>query len=266
MLFFFVVMMLLDVLFSLHHQAFCSGNDIIQPPIHLHVTQTQKSYAGNLHNQHNANLDVRCTNETSQALSAERTGSTFYDSMVVIMHLLKEYTQAVTTRTQVTSQSILQWIASHKLITASTLAAGLYCTIGLLILSDQHYLRNPHRWSNWLAPLSYEQIYEIPPYTLQHDLIVAIQCRYADKNNPSNFLLPLMKFMNDITREQERVDRYLFYSRLLKKTPFLRILPLQQDLIDQAENMSRFVCFLYNNFLTWLATYNMTQAQVPFTR
>jgi hypothetical protein len=147
----------------------------------------------------------------------------------------------------------------YKLLMASL--AATYAAMYYQLLKDKHFIYKKDTWAAWKQNLSFDQLCELPSQELEKTLLHEIQIRYLDSQNPTNFISPLVSFVNSAQEEQHRIKRYLTYADWLKKFYLSKFFPLDQQTYLLAQDRLNRLAFVKHIFSSWAASFNMSQAQ-----
>lgn len=202
---------------QLHHAMHIEGADIV----------TQNFYAPSsvLHNTNN--------------------GASAYDSEQEYLKNAKVYLRDVTA-------IISQYCKSNKYYLAALGIASSYGYLYYKVHTIKSYISNPHTWSTWMQDVSFEKLLSIPQDKLTHDLIAAIQARYASPQNPTDSLAPLIEFSKDIEKEKQLITTYHTYISWSTQFSLQKIIPFSNTLLSQITERKQRIIYISTLFQTWL--------------
>jgi hypothetical protein len=123
----------------------------------------------------------------------------------------------------------------------------------------QNFLIHESQWSYWKGHLSLEKLFEIPQSHLSEELIKEVQRQYTAEANPTDFLTPLMTFMDMAEKEKAALEQYNTICSYLEKLHILRFFKHDQELYEQSKEKLQKLAYLKNIFLSWLADYKISQ-------
>ncbi len=135
---------------------------------------------------------------------------------------------------------------------------GSYITLCSFLFYQNYYFNHTDLWGTWKGDLSFAQLCEIPQQKLSSELLHEIQKRYINKNNPTDFLSPLVEFMNTIEYETKQIERYIFLTNWLKRLRLVIIVPTNEKKMQKTQQLLERVHFVKHIFLSWAADYKLT--------
>lgn len=157
----------------------------------------------------------------------------------------------------ITSFKALLWAHKFKLI--MLILVGTYSSIALTIVRMNHIIDQADAWSCWKQHLSYEELCTIPNKQLEEDLLFTVQHQYMNQKNPTDSITPFVRFVSAIEYEVAILNRYIWLGSWLKRLHIMRLFPMSDDRIKQAEQKLQRLHFVKHIFLSWAATYNIGQ-------
>lgn len=149
------------------------------------------------------------------------------------------------------------WISAHKLQTAGITALTLYGTLCYCMINANSYLNNPTLWSSWKFTMPMTELLEIPQKELSHELLLEIQRRYTPQNNPTDFIVPLATFIEEINKEIAMINHYGTIFSWLKKCHLTAILPVSKANLDSINDRLERATYYKNVFLSWAVEYKL---------
>jgi len=149
----------------------------------------------------------------------------------------------------------LLWNYRYKIAIGTLISA--YSTISILLLTDYHYLKDAHRWSQWKSDCTFEHLCSIPQTELAQELIRAIGEHHYNKKNPADASHPLITFIATIETEIKICKRYLAITKALQFLHLIPIFPCNSAKINQTRAFLERCLFIKHIFLSWLAERNL---------
>lgn len=140
-------------------------------------------------------------------------------------------------------------------IVGGSLLIGYIIMWGILI-KDNFYLNQADLWSRWKYDQSLTSLCALNQATLKKELIIAIQQRYLDSQNPTNNLKPLTHFIDAIEEEKKHLETYRKRAAWLKTCCLAKILPINDNKIALVQMLIERLQFVNNLFVTWASEYN----------
>lgn len=149
-------------------------------------------------------------------------------------------------------------------ISFSTLFS-LYAITCFLVIRGNQYLDAEHTWAAFKAELSFTDLIQIPHQELAQELLKEIQRRYTKAQNLTDFITPLIAFMNDIDKEIKKTKNYIWLYTWLQRLRIAPILPFNIKRYSQAPIKLQRLLHLKNIFLTWAAEFKIGNNTVRST-
>ena len=139
----------------------------------------------------------------------------------------------------------------------ASLIIGSYVFSCHLIVKANKYLENPETWASWRQDIPHELLVTVPQQELAKDLILEVQRRYSNPQNPTDFLTPLITFVHTIDDEITMIKRLNFAYTWIKKLHIAYILPINEKLFCKVEEKLKKLIYLKQIFLAWAAEYKI---------
>ena len=228
-------LILLIVIFSTHSQLICSDKSSGYPPIKINFNPTFVV--------------------TSESLSRGEVATTTQKksfkplSFQLISDLLD--------KGKSNSSSILSSLSSFgkiKLILCS-IGAG-YIVLWYKTRSAASAIKNQNSWSQWKNELSFEKLLAMRQDDLGHEIAMAAQRKYLNFKNPTDHITPMVKFCKDVDNEIKKIGRYMTMSKWLKRFYIHKILPVNFNNTQEAQDKINRLTYLKNTFISWNAERN----------
>ena len=144
----------------------------------------------------------------------------------------------------------------------TTLITYIYLCAKLIL--DNHYINRSDLWAHWKQDHSLTQLCTLSPDALRKELIMTIQQRYLNTDNPTDSITPMTHFLHNIKQEEKRLKSYCRYGTWLTSTWLRKIFPINQNKINNAQNLIERLAFVHHLFLSWATERNWLQTQSPF--
>lgn len=152
------------------------------------------------------------------------------------------------------------WRKNSYKITFTTIA-GLYSALYYELLKLERYIQSSDRWCNWKTEADTTTLLGYKQQDLASMLLLEIQHRYTDNDNPTEFVRPLIDFMSSITREIEKIKLYKDCMQFLKRWRIEKLLWLDRTLPDKSIDLLQRVTYLKSTFLSWAAEYKINHGR-----
>jgi hypothetical protein len=155
------------------------------------------------------------------------------------------------------SEGVYGWCCDNKKKTVLLATIAVYSAVIVQLIRYNHIMHRPGAWSSWNSHMSLESLFAIPQKELSDELLREIQRRYMNAHNPTDFLTPLMRFVDDVDYElatlgslqnmQEWIAflhiNWLFPERILRQT--------------ERENRAIRLAYIKTLFMNWIADYKI---------
>ncbi len=153
---------------------------------------------------------------------------------------------------------IHHYLWKYRYIIAGNTLLGSYATTSIMLISDYYFMHDTQRWANWKHNLTFEELCAQPNQQLTKELILTINERHCNNQNPTDINHPLIAFINDINNEIYRINRYITIASFQKTMYLIKFFPTNETKIKNAEKLLTRTHFIRHLFLSWLTEYNMT--------
>lgn len=179
--------------------------------------------------------------------------------------LLSDYYNRFASKAAEQTQAVGNWIANNKIksffigITVGTLSIQAY----LLYLENK--LKDPNCWSLWDRSKSLAELYSLSQADMSEKILKDIQRTYTTIKNPTDFVTPLIIFLEDTQFEERYLRHYKLIIEKSRKIYLNKILMYDDALLRSVDERLERLKFIKITFLTWLATYkiNFTAKDIP---
>jgi hypothetical protein len=160
--------------------------------------------------------------------------------------------------------SIKEWrsrtsslIYDKRYLIGTAVIAGCYIYACHYLVSANKYLEQTDTWSSWRLDTSVDLLITIPQNELAKELVLEIQRRYSSTQNPTDFISPLITFIQTIDTEINTLKRYMQIYQWATKLCLHNLLPFNQKLFNNLGEKYRRNIYLKNIFLSWAADYKV---------
>jgi len=205
------------------------------------------------------NIKIEVRNQFSPTSTNYLSNSTMQRVVVQSIHYINQGIPKVTSfvkETFLQSTSFAQKYQDEILIGTGI---GLYSLIFFGLIKGDSYLNQKNLWSCWPHNIDFQKLIQTPPDEIQKQLLIEIQIRYMKIDSPTDFVTPLVKFMNDIEKEKKNL---IFYQKLyetLSKFYLSWIFPMNKTMFLTIKEKLERLSFIRDIFLKWAAHYKINQ-------
>jgi hypothetical protein len=154
------------------------------------------------------------------------------------------------------SQTRLFLYQKRYFIGASLLLSSYIYACHLIVKANK-YLENMDTWASWRQDIPHELLVTIPQQELAKDLLLEVQRKYSNPQNPTDFLSPLITFIHAIDDEILMMQRITTAYTWTKKLHLDYILPINEKLFCKTEEKLKKLSYLKQVFLAWAAEYKV---------
>lgn len=227
------------------------------------------SYFNSLHAIENDKNKIELTqnlNRQSQPINIVNLSisATELKQMLSTLHQV----ETLQTSSYKTSQETLQnlgttfsdYINKYKYWLPITIVTCAYCSLFYKITYAHTILNSKNSWSNWKSNLTFDKLLSTTQKDLALELITEIQKKYMDTQNPTNFITPMVNFINDINAEMQELEKYVKIINLIKTVKLQSIYPIISDQkLSQAKEKINKLVYIKNIFSEWSVEFKQQQ-------
>ncbi len=112
-------------------------------------------------------------------------------------------------------------------------------------------------WSVWHQELTMQELLACDLEKLTQELLIAIQMRYSNENNPTDFILPLVEFSAAIQKELDTLNFYECIYRQCKKYYLIKIVLIRTQPLEQLPEYIERTTYIQTLFKNWAAHHNL---------
>lgn len=149
------------------------------------------------------------------------------------------------------------FLHTNRFFLCTSFIAGTYIYAYHYITQANKYLDMANLWSSWRSDTPLEYLITIPQQELAKELILEVQRRYSNPQNPTDFITPLITFIQAIENELKIIRKY---NRLYHCTTILHVqkmLPFNQKQFKSLNEKYRKLIHIKNIFLSWATEYKI---------
>jgi len=202
-------------------------------------------------------VNIYNNNQMRSKNSAENKNEVIQSTQILfsIVPLLRDYAKSFDP--QQYKLSAYQWLKKNKY----KIIPAWYLTIWVILLSSHYYFNQTNSWSSWQSATPFTELYTRPQQLLKQELIFEIQKRYINQQNPTDFISPLVTFMNRINREEKYLNCYTTILNGINRLYLARLFLISEKKIKKVELRKQRLTFVRQLFLSWAAEYNINQEE-----
>jgi hypothetical protein len=149
------------------------------------------------------------------------------------------------------------FLFNQRYLVAASLLFGGYVYTCSYIMKANKYLERTDTWIGWRADMPFDILVTIPQNELAKDLILEIQRRYSNIQNPTDFISPLIIFIQNIYAEINTIKQYISIYEVMTKLHIQKLLPIDQKHFGTLNEKYKKLLYLKNIFLSWAAEYKI---------
>lgn len=139
----------------------------------------------------------------------------------------------------------------------SSIMLGSYALTCNYFIKANKYLERTDTWSSWRPDTPVDILITIPQAELARELILEIQRRYSNSQNPTDFISPLITFIQVIEAEIIMIKHYAEVYRWITKLHIQPVLFINQKQFNALGEKYKKLIYLKNIFLSWAAEYKI---------
>ena len=154
-------------------------------------------------------------------------------------------------------QSVRSWIsrihAHWKLYTFFC----SYAVIAAKIIQYNHFFEQENNWIVWKKILSIQDLQTMPHNEIARELLRAIQLKYVNQKNPTDSITPLVNFVQDVQKEKQYIQHYLWLTAMIRKCYLSKLFPFNNEQREHIQKLEQRLDFIHHIFISWAATQNL---------
>lgn len=147
---------------------------------------------------------------------------------------------------------------THKGKITLGMIGGLYAAIGISLVYLSYKILQQATWSSWKDTIPNDMLTAVPHQELGKELLFAIQQRYQTPKNLTDFLTPLVLFLQDVDKEIALLNKFLRLHDWLHIMRLSILFPRQEVLIQRTHEKLQRLSYLRQVFLHWVTDYKIT--------
>jgi len=120
------------------------------------------------------------------------------------------------------------------------------------------FLSRKDIWCAWHEEMALDSLVAVPQRDLAAELILEIQRRYSNTNNPTDFLEPLITFVKEIESEISIISKLKRAYYVFSRTHLSALFPINEKLFVSLDAKLQRSIYLKNLFLSWAAEYKIS--------
>lgn len=152
---------------------------------------------------------------------------------------------------------LLNTIIKHKKRTAAFAALSCFGISWLYMHSLQNSTFNAESWGAWKSHIPLSVLLSSPQQEVAKELILDIQKKYTSTEKLTDFISPLVQFMNTIDKEKNYLERYLFLQKWLDRLYLAKLLPHDEKAIAKAHEKVDRLLYLRQLLISWISEYKI---------
>ena len=141
-------------------------------------------------------------------------------------------------------------------IGSSIILGGYALTCNYFVKANK-YLERTDTWASWRLDTPVDLLITIPQTELAKELILEIQRRYSNAQNPTDFISPLIAFVQAIDAEIVMIKQYAGIYRWITRLHLQAVFPINQKQFNLLGEKYKKLIYLKNIFLSWAAEYKI---------
>jgi len=211
---------------------------------------TNKDFNVNLNINMNQNQDATNAQATHQFQSSQQKQINTQDFLQNLYHepLQKSHESIV---------SVWEYITHNKIKCSCAAIIALYAYTAYYIYTTEQQANNSSAWCNWQNHTSIETFLTLPTKETGRQLLHEIQSRYADPENPTNFIYSLVQFIKILEEEIEQLKNLKDLYLWIEFTGCSRLFLIDAKSIATIQEKLHKTLFIKHIFATWYANYKI---------
>ncbi len=209
-------------------------------------------YPGNVNvtnNNDNTNNNANDTNVSNTVVNKIKT------KMESFVEQSVKYVSEISPRE--VASSAYTYLAMYKLPILVGTTGSIYLTLFTIIFMGNRFLTSDTTWASWKKDQSLEELQELSQDKLGKELIRDVQKRHINKANPTDYISPLVQFVQTVEKETKIVNHYLQLAVPLRWTRLSYIFPINNKSFEHAQEARKRLIFVKHIFISWTAQDNL---------
>lgn len=132
-----------------------------------------------------------------------------------------------------------------------------YAWVCHLCVRANVYMARPELWCMWKRLCPTDELLLVPHDELARELLIEIQRRYVNHQNPTDFIGPLITFVHNVEDEMTMLAKIRLLSKCISRLFLTKIFPLNSDVIATIDERIKRLKHLNDVFLSWVAQYTV---------
>ncbi len=153
-----------------------------------------------------------------------------------------------------------QLLEHYKYHIISGTGAALYLYICTILIKENIFFQSKKGWGAWKRNFSNDELLGFTQAQLAEMLLKSIQARFLNRSNPTDFVLPLVRFVQTMEEEEKKLNRYLTICTWLKRARIIWLFPTSNTLIKEVKKRLSRLRILNHTFISWTSEYNVMMA------
>ena len=150
-----------------------------------------------------------------------------------------------------------QFLKDHKWSLFGAACFAGYCYLFTKLMNDRYFITSPNSWASWRRRVSTKKLKTMDQKKLAQYLLADIQRKYIGAKDPTNAIMPLIRFLKITETETKRIDSYLRRVYWLSTLRLGLFFPINARLTALARKRKERVALVRELFLSWITTYKM---------
>lgn len=241
----------------------CSGSQISTTgkEITLNVT------INNTHNSSNNNAPTTTTTTTTTTSTNLQTISSMVSQQWQSIRFdeIRKQIEQMIDRSKGAAEHTYAYCINNKKNMGLFCAVVGYGYIFYQLFAGHYYLVNATRWAMWKQGVSFALLRAQPEEEISQELLLEIQQRYLNIENPTDFLTPLVLFLQAVEEEIKKTTYYSTVYHWLNRCYCLKLFPINYAQLRMAREKKERLMYLKYILQLWIARHNI-QANKKGTR
>ncbi|MGB8467567.1 MAG: hypothetical protein WCE21_01050 [Candidatus Babeliales bacterium] len=178
----------------------------------------------------------------------------------VVSSMLSTSKQTIKEKAQLSASALTRLkigMFNNKWKTICATMGTVYLSCLSVLLWHNFTMTRTCYWGMWKKEVPLEVLLISDHDAMAQELITAIHMRYHKNDEPTNFLTPLRRFMDDIEREMAFLNRYIHLWEWTQTMRISRLFPNQTNGVTRARETLKRVQVLAEIFKRWCASYTL---------
>jgi len=159
-------------------------------------------------------------------------------------------------------EGLYSFIYKYRYRSAALMGGLVYGYILLEVMRGNRYLGRIDLWASWKKEVQLTDLLSLSQDLLAQELLIEIQRRCTNRENPADFIGSLVTFLRQIEDEIKYVSYLMKMYGTLRKVRLALLFPFNKGLFFHISDQLNRLIYIRTTFLNWAANYKIEQNSI----